>query len=56
MFHDAYLIIDKTGLREEIMNRDFRLKIGINKITFFMTQNYFNTLSKNRNFHTIGGH
>jgi len=43
MFHDAYMMIDKTGLREEIRSRDFRQQIGINKITFFMMRNYFNT-------------
>ena len=35
-------MIDKTGLREEIRNKDYRLQTGVNKITLFMMQNYFN--------------
>jgi len=50
MFHDAYLMIDKTGLSEEIRDRDFRLQIGINKVKFFIIQNYFNTLSNKPKF------
>jgi len=42
MFHDEFFMVNKTGLREEIRNRDFRLKIGINTIKLFMMKNYFN--------------